>query len=228
MEDILHNTDPGQRGVEHLRAVKRGGVEIFNGWLGYSHALAELRAQHPDDNNAFGAAVKAAKLDVWPTDGGSDTMSEPINDKVRSASLWAASIALDELKARMAEHPNVEITAKGGFRGLHSAVVKAAKQADTAEQEEPELDDVVVEESGDDEDEILSRVAKVMRNALSDVVDASDAEVKTFPDEGVAEFFVVIGGVDYRVDLYELNKNGDSIALYGRHDRATEEEGGDA
>jgi hypothetical protein len=141
-DNILHNTDPGQRGVEHLRTVKRGGADIFSGWLGYSYALAELRAQHPDDNNAFGAAVKAAKLDVWPTDEGSDTMSEPINDKVRSASLWAASITLDELKAHMTQHPSVEITARGGFRGLHAAVMRAAKPtAEPAQQEEPQAQD---------------------------------------------------------------------------------------
>lgn len=214
MTNVLHNTDAGQRALDALMAIAAGGASVRDGWRAYSLAYAEFRAQH-DGDAEFGKAVAAAGLDVWPDGRRSNLERGVIHKAVRAAALWAGSLTEEELAAHEAQYPRVEVTARGGFRGLHTAVLKAAKpKADTAAQEEPELDDEAVEESDGDEDEILSRVAKTMRNALSGVVDdASETQVKAFPDEGLAEFFVTIDGRDYRVNVTELDEDGNTRTM---------------
>lgn len=96
-------------------------------WLAYGAALNELKAQYPgkQDIRAFGEAVTAAKLDVWPTEGICDSSAHiDINRHIRTAAQWAASLTPAELDAYITAHPTRKITRDGGFRGLHAGLDK--------------------------------------------------------------------------------------------------------
>ncbi len=43
---------------------------------------------------------------------------------IRSAAMWAASLTASELASHHAAHSEIEVTVKGGFRGLHAAVTR--------------------------------------------------------------------------------------------------------
>lgn len=118
-----------QRGLGHLMQIRNGQADIRAGWLGYGGVLNEIKAQHSGSNNAFGDAVKAAGLDVWP-EGSCNNSLQPIDRPVRSAAMWAAALPPDELAAFEAEHANTEVTAKSGFRGLYASVRRASARTD--------------------------------------------------------------------------------------------------
>lgn len=132
MTDTLRNITPQQLCAEGLEEVSSGEALARAGWLKYGTGLNQIKAQHPgkQGERAFGEAVKAANLDVWPSDGMSGKLPDiKIEDKVRTAAMWAAGLTPDELAAFEAAHAKTEVTAKGGFRGLHAAVLRAASQS---------------------------------------------------------------------------------------------------
>lgn len=85
---------------------------VLAGWLAYGAALNEIKAEHPGNNNAFGAAVVAAGLDRWPEGSSHDGTTE-IKRDIRSAAMWAASLPASELAAHQAAHHDIEVTVKG-------------------------------------------------------------------------------------------------------------------
>lgn len=126
----LFNTTPEQRAKEGLKEVLSGSDTVAAGWLKYGAALNEIKAQHPGEQGkrAFGEAVSSAGLDKWPSEGDmSHLATYQIGRDVRAAAMWAASLTASELAGYEAAHPDIEVTAKGGFRGLHAAVVSTTK-----------------------------------------------------------------------------------------------------
>ena len=154
MSDLIHNTTPEQRAVTGLMLIMTGQTDVRSGWLGYGAALNEIKERHPGDKE-FGKAVAAAKLDTWPEACRPNVGQDEIKRDVRVAAMWAAGLTSDELPAYESQHPSTQVTALGGFRGLHAAVLKASKpkpekiNAETPEQDAPATD--VATATADDE-----------------------------------------------------------------------------
>ena len=205
--NTLYNSEPEQRATEGLKAILLGGASMRSGWLGYGTALNEIKAQYPGNNNAFGAAVKSAKLDVWPDESGRSNLEQPIHKAIRSAAMWAAALKPDELAALAAKHPNVEVTVRGGFRGLYAAVTNAAKQAETTAQDHTaEQDDNEVSEldDQDDRDPACRLIEKRMVGLFSKEFALEYSEV-------TGDIYVTINSKVYYLSVQELGEDGNII-----------------
>lgn len=65
-------------------------------WLAYGAALNEIKAQHGENDKAFGQAVAAADPDKWP-EATATSCNSTIDRIVRSAAMWASALTTAEL-----------------------------------------------------------------------------------------------------------------------------------